>query len=284
MQVLSGGSDQSATCGSPPSPLSPLAGRQHSRGSLPRPPSLPAVQEHGPALGHAISAPVLAPVNEGRQQSGGMPPRRNQSETALAELQRAAPRQLRPLWLAQLLREPRQEEGWGLRSPACLQDLACRQLVAGLVRRYRQQHGGGWELPIGLVHVVEEELRCGGMQPACWLMLVRVVRAGGQRRACRHQRCLLPRSTAPPAPAPPCSAHLPEEVAAHIGRELRLLAEPPAPTKLSLHSLASVAAVKGGGGGGLVPAWAAPFLEDQDGEQLAAGALAQWAPPEVSFG
>jgi glucosamine--fructose-6-phosphate aminotransferase (isomerizing) len=29
--------------------------------------------------------------------------------------------------------------------------------------------------------MVEEELRCGGMQPACWLMLVRVVRAGGQR-------------------------------------------------------------------------------------------------------
>lgn len=290
----------------PGSPLGSAAGvrRQGSHASLPRPPSLPAVSEHQPqhsGLAHAESAPVLPAVQEqGEQRAAGRrPPRRSQSETALAQLaqQQRLGRLSRPLWLAELLRPQRPPEGWGLCSAASLQELACRQLCASLVQRYCQQQGGGRRLPPGLVAAVEAELRW-----AFECLLVLLVEWAGWLAAAASPGCSRrheawqahPPNPAPLAqralacaPIPPhaCSAHLPEEVAACIARELRLLAEPPAPTKLSLHQLAVAAeaatASKATGAPpaeGLPPSWAYPFL--QGGGHGGAAAL-QWQATEV---
>lgn len=85
---------------------------------------------------------------------------------------------------------------------------------------------------------------------------------------------------------PSRSSLLPEELAARIGRELRLLACPPWPTKLNLQQCtskaASVAAAPAGGGseGGVavdgLPLWVAELMEGEHG-----AALGQWQPAEV---
>lgn len=83
-----------------------------------------------------------------------------------------------------------------------------------------------------------------------------------------------------------CSSLLPEEIAARIGRELRLLACPPPATKLSLQQLASKAASMAGGVAGSgseqgiaadgLPDWVAQLVEREQG-----AALGQWQPTEV---
>ena len=145
-------------------PTTPTRARG-SRASLHRPPSLPAVHEHSPtgAAGHASAAAAPPPQLQQQEQveppCRGALPRRSHSETALSELQRAQrDGRRRPLWLAQLLQAPQAPQGWGLRSPAPLQDLACRQLCASLAAQHAQQLGGG-QGPPGLAQAVEEELR-----------------------------------------------------------------------------------------------------------------------------
>ena len=71
-----------------------------------------------------------------------------------------------------------------------------------------------------------------------------------------------------------CSTHLPEELCTRIARDLRLLLEPPAPTKLSLHRLCKAAAAQPTD----VPAWALPHLP-VEGEAL----TLQWQPTEVGW-
>lgn len=148
---------QALSCAGPSSPASgcssPFAPRRGSHGTLPRAPSLPAVQEHQPAPQQLAAPPNPRPA---RLPASGLPPRRSQSDTALAQLQQRA-EQRQPLWLAE--REPRPPQGWGVCSAASLQDLACRQLCASLVQRYQQQCGAGKCLPLELVLAVEEELR-----------------------------------------------------------------------------------------------------------------------------
>jgi hypothetical protein len=79
--------------------------------------------------------------------------------------------------------------------------------------------------------------------------------------------------------------HLPEEVAARIGRELRLLASPPPPTKLSLPALCKAAALAGGAAEaaakGLVPAWAEAHVAAALGGARDEAELLQWQPTEV---
>lgn len=161
----------------PSSPCSLGSSRHGSWGMLPRTPSLPAVQEHQPALPsgsqapvrHCCSVPQLPAVAEaGRRMAGsGLPPRRSQSETALAALPQRV-RAQRPQWLAELLHQPRQAAGWGVRSAASLQDLACRALCTSLVRRWREQHGGGRHLPAALLQAVEQELRWEEQGGGAW--------------------------------------------------------------------------------------------------------------------
>lgn len=153
----SSSSQPTSICGSPPD----------SCGRLPRPPSLPAVQEHQPAppaSGHGLgrhcgSQPHLPLADVAERQQGlsaSMPPRRSQSDSALSSL----PRQATPQrWLADLVRPARQASGWGLRGAATLQELACRALCASLVQRWQEQQGGRRQLPVSLVQAVERELR-----------------------------------------------------------------------------------------------------------------------------
>lgn len=77
----------------------------------------------------------------------------------------------------------------------------------------------------------------------------------------------------PPLPSSCCSALLPDELAARIGRELRLLAGPPPATKLSLQQCVSKAAGAATDG---PPDWAAQLVEREQG-----AALGQWQPTEV---
>lgn len=153
MQVLSGGGSPAAA------PAASLGG--HSGHSvLPRAPSLTTVHEHAADGVPEQQAPAAQLQHQAAASPAGTlrPPRRCHSETALAGMQQGQG-QVRPQWLAQLLHQPVRAEGWGLTSAASLQDIACRQLCATLVRQYGEQHGGRG-LPPGLVQAVEAELRC----------------------------------------------------------------------------------------------------------------------------
>ena len=168
MQALS-----SASCLSSSPPAAGSLHRPGSHGALPRTPSLPAVAEHSaeqpPPVQHQQLAPAwLQGSSSSSEQQALKPPRRCQSDSALADLQLQQLQQQqqreRPQWLAQLLHQPRRAEGWGLCSAASLQDVACRQLCATLAAQY-QQHHGGKQLPLGLVEAVEAELRCVCLSP-----------------------------------------------------------------------------------------------------------------------
>ena len=269
MQALSDGSGGvGGTEGGRSSGLRASCARRGGHGAMPRPPSLPAVQEHSAPVTDLPQQLALPPPPSPQQQAEAGPgrrPRRSQSDGALAELQRLpqAARQQRPLWLAQLLRQPRPPEGVGVCSAATLQDLACRQLCASLVAATPGSGGGGGQrLTPGLVAALQVELRfatsglCSSSQSALCTWAFRVPPEEGWplTGACP--------SLPPFSRHPPGSAHLPDEVASAIGRELAALVEAPAPTKLPLRALAKAAAAAGAGGGWAgVPDWARAWVE-----------------------
>lgn len=157
-----------ALCGSNPHSLA-AGGRRGSHGSMLRPPSLPAVQEHSVGPSQLPQLWQLSQPPQQQQQqvepAPSRPPRRSQSDGALVELQRrtwARERCQEPLWLAQLLHQPRPPEGVGVCSAATLQDLACRQLCASLVAAPpggAGAGGGGQRLTPGVVAALQAELR-----------------------------------------------------------------------------------------------------------------------------
>lgn len=164
--------------------VSPFSGGGRGDGACLPGPCLPTVQELEEGAGQACLLPVhrndeaVPPPPlpaAAAPQHAGPPPRRCHSDTALIfleqqqQLEQAAGcgRRLRPLWLAQQLQPAPEQRGWGVCSPARLQDLACRQLCASLAAEYARQHGGG-RLPAGLAEAIEAELRWAAGLTSRW--------------------------------------------------------------------------------------------------------------------
>ncbi|KAL4421568.1 hypothetical protein ABPG75_010859 [Micractinium tetrahymenae] len=219
---------------------SSAGGASRSSSELVCSPRLPPVAEQEEAGASAMlpaqrgwEAPQPPPA-AATPQSAGLLPRRCQSDTALAALE-------------QRQRQQDREEGRGWRRrPLWL----AQQLQA-------PQEPRGW----GVCSAASlQDLAC---RQLCASLAAEYRRQHGGGR--------LPAGLVE-AVETELSTHLPEELSARIGRELRLLLEPPAPTKLSLHRLCKAAA----GEPKDVPPWALPHLPTE-GDPLGL----QWQPTEA---